>query len=127
MKNVKEIDVIWYTKNDIAYEFEVENTTGGQSAIIRGSNIPNEKVKRLIVIPEERQETIYNKINVPALKERVQTENWRFIFYDELKNFFDSVKRKQKINLEDFEKIFKTPQEPKKKVETSLDSFSSRT
>jgi hypothetical protein len=123
VKDVKEIDVIWFTKTDITHEFEVGNTAGGQSAIIRGSNIPNGKVKRFIVIPEERQETLYGKINVPALKERVQTENWRFIFYDELKTFFHSIKRTRKINLEEFEKIAKTP---KKTVET-LDVFNSRT
>lgn len=56
--------------------------------------IPNGEVKRFIVIPEEREETFYNKINVPALKERVQEENWRFIFYDDLKTFFGKVERK---------------------------------
>jgi len=122
IRNVREIDVVWFTNIQITHEFEVENTTGIWSAIIRGSSIPNGKVKRFIVIPEERQETFYNKINVPALKERVQKENWRFILYDDLKAFFNSVKRKKKINVEDFEKISKEPKLPKKAVE-SLEIF----
>jgi len=118
VKGVKEIDVVWFTKNQITYEFEVENTTGIWSAIIRGSNIPNGKVKRFIVIPEERQETFNNKISVPALKERVEKEKWKFILYDNLKTFFHDTKRKRKIEIEKFERIAQKPQMPRKTVET---------
>jgi len=122
VKGVKEIDVVWFTKNEVTHEFEVENTTGIWSAIIRGSNIPSTKVKRFIVIPEERQETFSRKIGVPALKERVQKENWKFILYDDLKTFFHNAKRKRKLNIEDFEKISRRPQTPKKVIE-SLEIF----
>jgi len=122
VKGIREIDVVWFTKTQITHEFEVENTTGIWSAIIRGSNIPDGQVKRFIVIPEERQETFYNKINVPALKERVQKENWRFILYDDLKNFCRKTKRRRKINVREFEKIAKKPQMPKRTIE-SLEMF----
>lgn len=118
VKGIKEIDVVWFIKDKITHEFEVENTTGIWSAIIRGSNIPDGKVKRFIVIPEERLGTFNNKIGVPALKERVQRENWKFILYDNLKTFFHDTKRKRKINAEEFEKISQSPQVPKKTVET---------
>ena len=122
IKGIKEIDVVWFTKTQITHEFEVENTTGIWSAIIRGSNIPDKQVKRFIVIPEERQETFYNKINVPALKERVQKEKWRFILYDDLKNFYHKTKRRRKIDVKEFEKISKKPQMPKRAIE-SLEMF----
>ena len=122
VKGVKEIDVVWFTKNEVTHEFEVENTTGIWSAIIRGSNIPGTKVKRFIVIPEERQETFNRKISVPALKERVQKENWKFILYDDLKAFYRNTKRKRKINIKEFEKISRKPQTPKKVIE-SLEIF----
>jgi len=118
VKGIKEIDVVWFTKNKITHEFEVENTTGIWSAFIRGSNIPDGKVKRFIVIPEERQETFNNKISVPALRERVQEEDWKFILYDNLKTFFHDTKRKRKIKVDEFEKISQKPQMPKKTVET---------
>jgi len=118
VKGVKEIDVVWFTKTQITHEFEVENTTGIWSAIIRGSNIPDDQVKRFIVIPEERQETFYNKISVPALEERVQKENWRFILYDDLKLFFHKIRRKRKIDAEEFEDIAQKLKMPKKKLET---------
>jgi len=118
VKGVKEIDVVWFTEDKITHEFEVENTTGIWSAIIRGSNIPDGKVKRFIVIPEERHVTFNNKISVPALRERVQKENWKFILYDNLKTFFHDTKRKRKVNVDEFEKISQKPQMPKKTVET---------
>lgn len=118
VKRVKDIDVVWFTKDEITHEFEVENTTGIWSAIIRGSFIPNGKVKRFIVIPEERQKTFNNKISAPALRERVQRENWEYILYDSLKTFYHSIKRKRKVNLEEFEEISLKPQMPKKIVET---------
>ena len=125
VKRVKDVDVIWFTKDKITHEFEVENTTGIWSAIIRGSYIPDGKVKRFIVIPEEKQETFNNKISVPALRERVQKEKWKFILYDNLKTFFHNTKRRRKINAEEFEKISQKPQMPKKTVET-LELFTNR-
>jgi hypothetical protein len=125
VKGIKEIDVVWFTKDKITHEFEVENTTGIWSAIIRGSNIPDGKVERFIVIPEERQGTFNNKISVPALRERVQRENWKFILYDNLKTFFHNTKRKRKIKVEQFEKISQKPQMHKKIVET-LEIFTTR-
>ena len=118
VKGVREIDVVWFSNDKITHEFEVENTTGIWSAIIRGSNIPNSNVKRFIVIPEERQETFNNRISVPGLRERVQEENWQFILYDSLKTFFHNTKRKRKINMEEFEKISQKPQMPKRTIET---------
>ena len=118
VKGIKKIDVVWFTKDRITHEFEVENTTGIWSAIIRGSNILDGEVERFIVIPEERLETFNNKINVPALRERIQKENWRFILYDKLKIFFHDTKRKKKVNVEELEKISQKPQLPKKTVET---------
>jgi len=125
LSGVKEIDVVWFTKDEITHEFEVENTTGIWSAIIRGSNIPDGKVKRFIVIPEERQETFNKKISVPALKERMQKENWNFILYDRLKTFFQNVERKPKISSEEFDEIAQKPQLPKKIIE-NLDAFTDK-
>jgi DNA modification methylase len=121
-RRVKEIDVVWFNEQEVTHEFEVENTTGIWSAIVRGSSIPSTKVKRFIVIPEERQKNFSDRLNVPALKERVQQEHWRFILYDTLKVFFNRVKRKSQFKIEDFEEISNKPQLPKKVTE-SLTNF----
>jgi len=77
------------------------------------------------VIPEERQETLSNKISVPALKERVQRENWKFILYGSSKTFYHNIKRKREVDVEEFEKISLKPQMPKKIVE-SLEIFTNK-
>lgn len=122
VKRVKEIDVVWFNKERVTHEFEVENTTGIWSAVIRGSCIPGEDVERFIVIPDERQKIFNDRISIPALQDRVQKERWRFILYDRLKIFLHGIERQHRFDLKEFEEIAQIPQVPKKTVET-LDSF----
>lgn len=109
LERAKEIDVVWYNKGEALYEFEVENTTGITEAIVRGSNIPNGKIKRFIVIPEERENLLTRKVNEPALKERVVNDSWNFFRYDDLKNFYEYVKNKKEIDVEELEKLARMP------------------
>jgi len=118
LDRIKEIDVVWYDKNEITHEYEVENTTGITEAIVRGSNIPSTKAKRYIVIPEERQDFFYRKISEPMLKKEVEEYDWQFIYYDTVRTFHEENKRKKTINLSEFEKISQKPRLPKKTVET---------
>lgn len=98
LERIKEIDAIWYTNKEVAYEFEVENTTGITEAIVRGSNIPSVTTKRFIVIPEEREGKFYKKITEPMLKEKVEQYKWGFIFYDKLRAFYHQNKAKKSID-----------------------------
>jgi len=123
-KHVKEIDVVWYTKQEITHEFEVENTTGFWSAIVRGSSIPSTQVKRFMVIPDEKLRSFNERLNVPVLQERINQEHWKYILYDPLRAYFDSLKRKQ-IAPETFESISKKPEVPKKITE-SLELFTAK-
>jgi 16S rRNA G966 N2-methylase RsmD len=124
IRHIKEIDVVWFTEEGITHEFEVENTTGIWSAIIRGSAIPDGKVRRFIVIPEERQNTFNNRISVPALKERVEKERWQFMLYDKLKVFFHDTKEKPKINHIEFEELAQKPRFPR--ITETLDPFTNQ-
>lgn len=121
LDRIKEIDVVWCDKERITHEFEVENTTGITEAIVRGSNIPSVKTKRFIVIPEERQDFFYRKISEPMINEKVYEYGWQFIFYDTLKTFYERSKRKEKINLLDFEKIAGKPRLKTEKQQTLKD------
>jgi DNA modification methylase/Zn ribbon nucleic-acid-binding protein len=112
---VKQIDVLWYRESRINYEFEVENTTVITEAIIRGSNIPTEMVKRYIVIPDERERFLYKKAREPILKENVEKNNWKFITYKDLQNLFIESKRKKEIDTVEIDKIAKIA----KKIEPS--------
>jgi len=123
MDRIKEIDVIWYEPNRVAYEFEVENTTGITEAIVRGANIPNGKVKRFIIIPEERKTLLARKLVEPALKERVEQDNWRFMYYDDMISYYEKVKSKKTISLADFEKLAKTPATIKPEKQPTIQDY----
>jgi 16S rRNA G966 N2-methylase RsmD len=103
----KEIDVLWITNGKIAYSFEVEYTTGITEAIIRGSYVHAKDVRRVFVIPEERERVLFKKIGAPILKDRIKEQNWRFVFFDGLKEFFSKNKKKGEVKIGDFEKLFK--------------------
>jgi 16S rRNA G966 N2-methylase RsmD len=124
-KHVKEIDVVWYTKQEISHEFEVENTTGFWSAIVRGSSIPSTQVKRFMVIPDEKLRSFNDRLNVPVLQERIKQEHWKYILYDPLKAYFDVLKRRKQLPPETFESISKKPEVPKKVTE-SLELFTAK-
>ncbi|MEW6295498.1 MAG: DNA methyltransferase [Candidatus Diapherotrites archaeon] len=114
---VNQIDVVWHDRGRIAFEFEVENTTAITEAISRGSNIPPNNLRRVIVIPKERENLLYRKMKDPMINENIVKQDWRFIFYQDLENFFN--KKHKKFSLSDFEKLFKLPKETKE-VQKSL-------
>ncbi len=123
LDRVEKIDVIWHDEGRVRFEFEVENTTAITEAIVRGSNIPHDSVKRLIVIPEEREGLIFRKMKEPMLNENIIKNNWKFIFYKDVKQFFEKNKRSKKINLDDIGKLFKMPKEARQ-VQNSLNIYS---
>jgi 16S rRNA G966 N2-methylase RsmD len=120
LDRIKQIDVIWHHDGLVKFEFEVENTTAITEAIVRGSNIPDGLVNRLIVIPEEREGLLFRKMKEPMLNENVIKNNWKFIFYRDLKNFFEKNKRSKKIDLSNLEKLFRLPKEARP-IQNSLD------
>lgn len=122
LDRVKQIDVIWHDEGRVKFEFEVENTTAITEAILRGANIPHDDIKRLIVIPEEREGLLFRKMKEPILNEAIIKNNWKFIFYKDIKQFFEKNKRSKKINSRDFEKLFKLPKEARQ-VQNSLSMY----
>jgi len=106
LKRIALIDVIWYEGFSIKYIFEVENSTSITSAIERASNIPEEyEVKRVIVIPEERQKMFERKMNEPMFEEGYKKYKWQTIHYDALKDFYKLHKSKKTIKQKDLESL----------------------
>jgi len=122
LKKVKEIDVIWYSPNEITHEFEVENTTGITEAIRRGANIPYE-VDRFVVIPDERANRIYGKISEPYVKDGIEKYNWKFIYYDDLERFYEKNKHKKSLDIVDLKKIIKEVPTPKVQTQQILSGY----
>jgi hypothetical protein len=116
---VKKIDVLWYKNRRVHYEFEVEHSTAISEAVIRGANIPY-KTKRFIVIPKEREHYLAKRIDEPFLKERLISDGWGFIRYDELESFYMSHKKSNRIDIDAFDRLNKPP---KKIVDGKIDEY----
>ncbi|MBU2639015.1 MAG: hypothetical protein KJ955_08635 [Nanoarchaeota archaeon] len=101
------IDVIWHEQGRIAFEFEVENTTAITDALSRGSNIPPNHLKRILVIPQEREAFLSRKMKDPMIAENVQKFDWKFLFYRDI----EDLSAKKKDVLTEMEKLFKIPKE----------------
>lgn len=123
LDRVKQIDVIWLDEDRIKYEFEVENTTAITEAIVRGSNIPHNNIKRVIIIPKEREKLLYRKLEEPILKESLTRDNWNFIFYNDLEKFYNNNSRKKEIVAESFNKIFRMPKNDSEQKQNLLNIY----
>ncbi|MBM3304011.1 MAG: hypothetical protein FJY76_02850 [Candidatus Aenigmarchaeota archaeon] len=113
LERAKQIDVIWHDEGRVKFEFEVENTTAITEAVARGSNIPGINVRRIIVIPKEREGLLSRKVKDPLISENMSKNDWKFIFYQDLEQFFN--KRPQRPSIGEFEKLFKLPKEAREK------------
>lgn len=123
LNRVKEIDIIWLDEGRIKYEFEVENTTAITEAVVRGSNIPHNTIKRLIIIPKEREKLLYRKLEEPILKESIIRDNWQFIFYNDLEKFYEGSKRKKEISADSFDRMFRMPKKEAGQKQNSLSIY----
>ena len=119
LTRIKEIDCIWYKNNKIDTIFEVENSTGITEAFVRASNIPY-KIKRCIVIPEERENLLVRKTQEPFIKEQLKKSPWAFIRYDYLFDFIEKNKRKKTLEKKQLFALHIPPGKLPKKTQTTI-------
>lgn len=84
IKRLEMIDMLWIKNGVIIYAIEVENSTNFTSGIQRGSNLPNE-VKKIMIIPDNRK-TEFSRIRDPLFMESFKKYNWKFMYYTDVKN-----------------------------------------
>jgi len=114
---VEKIDVLWFKDKTINYAFEVENSTTITSALERGSNLPDRKnTKKLILIPKERAKLLNRKIKEPMFKDTFILDEWQVAFYEEL----EKLSSKRNFNEKDFNEIFSPTIKVKEGVQTKL-------
>lgn len=118
-ERIKQIDVLWHKNGKVNYEFEVEHSTAISEAVIRGSNIPYD-TKRFIVIPEEREEFLARRIEEPFLKERLTSDGWGFIRYGDLQGFYEKHKKSSTTDLKEFDRLSR---KPRKMIDTKIDKY----
>ncbi|MBW1972307.1 MAG: DNA adenine methylase [Deltaproteobacteria bacterium] len=93
---IENIDLIWIKGKEIKAIFEIESTTTMTSALMRGSNV-DERVDKFMVLPEEREGQLRNKLTSPLFKDHFENENWKLIYFDTLRNAY--TKQKAKIDI----------------------------
>ncbi len=88
---VEMIDLLWIDGKNIVAAFEIESTTTMTSGLVRGSNLPSD-VPKYLVIPEEREEQLKKKMKSPMFAERFENDNWKILFFDTLRNEYRKLK-----------------------------------
>lgn len=91
------IDLLWISKNTIKAAFEIESTTGMTSALLRGSNLDKD-IPKFLVIPEEREIQLQNKMASPLFEQHFINDNWQVLYFDAIRNGY--LKYKDKIDLD---------------------------
>jgi 16S rRNA G966 N2-methylase RsmD len=84
LERIEMVDVVWLSQQDTRIKciFEVENSTGFTSAIVRGSNIERHTPK-FMVIPESRERELQS-IRDPLFLNSFYENNWRYTMYENI-------------------------------------------
>jgi len=115
---VEKIDCLWIKDNTIEYAFEVENSTTITSALERGSNLPDRKnTKKMILIPKDRAKLLNRKIREPMFKDTFILDKWQVAFYEELEKF----SHKKNITEDEFIILFSTTIKSNFNIQTTLE------
>ena len=93
LRPVLDMDLLWLKGNEVVRAFEVECTTTMTSGLQRGSNLPSD-VPKTMVIPEAREEDFERKMKSPLFGEHFQQDNWTLAFFDTLRDAFTRTKAK---------------------------------
>ena len=97
-KTVLDMDVLWLDGDSVVRAFEVECTTSMTSGLQRGSNLPA-NVAKTMVIPEERERDFERKMKSPLFSEHFAKDNWSLLYFTAFIQAYG--KTKAKTSLED--------------------------
>jgi len=82
-RSVSDIDLLWTQASSIVCAFEVEYSTTITSAVERGSHLPKE-VKRYIVLPEERIPKLKRKMESSFFRQGMLEQGWEVLLFDKI-------------------------------------------
>lgn len=88
---VGDIDVLWIKNDTVKYIFEVESTTSMTSALQRGSTIDKD-VPKIMLFPSDRVKQFERKMKTPLFNERYESDNWKFVLFEELYKAWNKLK-----------------------------------
>ena len=93
LRPVLDMDLLWLAGHEVVRAFEVECTTTMTSGLQRGSNLPA-NVPKTMVIPEERQKDYERKMKSPLFSEHFNKDNWSLVYFNALREAFTKTKAK---------------------------------
>ena len=88
----QQLDCVWVGPAGPLACFEVESTTSMTSGLMRGSNLLG-KVRRYLVIPEEREAQLATKMRSPLFRERFDGDEWVVLHFDYILNNTSRLKK----------------------------------
>lgn len=91
LKTIEMIDLLWVKGKNTIAAFEVESTTTMTSGLVRGSNLPA-NVPKYLVIPEEREDQFNRKMKSPMFAERFEIDKWKILYFDALRINYKKLK-----------------------------------
>lgn len=90
---VEMIDLLWVKGKEVVSVFEIESTTTMSSGLVRGSNLPRE-VPKYLVIPEEREDQLKRKMKSPMFADHFILDNWKILFFDTVRTNYKKLKNR---------------------------------
>lgn len=97
LRPVLDMDLLWLKADTVATAFEVECTTTMTSGLQRGSNLPAD-IPKVMVLPEEREADFDRKMQSPLFRQHFEDESWRLLYFDTFRAAFS--KQREKADLE---------------------------
>jgi 16S rRNA G966 N2-methylase RsmD len=85
LRTAQQLDCVWVGPAGPVACFEVESTTSMTSGLMRGSNLLG-KIRRYLVIPEEREGQLSAKMRSPLFQQRFDDDGWIVLHFDHVLN-----------------------------------------
>jgi 16S rRNA G966 N2-methylase RsmD len=96
LRDVLLMDLLWIKGETVVCAFEVESTTTMTSGLQRGSNLPCETPK-VMVLPEERYPDYQRKMQSPLFKENFTQNAWKLLYFDTLRSVFSRHRERTQL------------------------------
>jgi hypothetical protein len=97
-KTVLDMDVLWLDGDSVVRAFEIECTTSMTSGLQRGSNLPA-NVPKTMVIPEEREGDFERKKRSPLFSECFTKDNWSLLYFNAFIQAYGKTKAKTSLDV----------------------------
>ena len=90
------MDLLWIKDGAVEVAFEVESTTTMTSGLQRGSNLPA-NTRKVMVLPEERKPDFDRKMMSPLFLQAFSGHSWNLLYFDQFRSRYSADGAQTKI------------------------------